>query len=449
MATVRKTERSRNWMAVAYNPNDATKHHGLNGETTLTAVLRKQLISPSPLGQEIVYYCHGTELCPTTGTEHLQMFFIFKHDQSLQNLIRLFSIWLNFPNTLAFKIADNNNQACIDYCQKDGTDFEFHGREPRGKGARSDLIAVVDIISAGGSMNDIAFKCPIQFIKAGAGIQRWVAAISAPRDFKTEVYWLHGPTGSGKSKWAMATSDRNDLYLKAGSNKWWDGYTNQKNVIMDDFRPSKEIPFEFLLRLLDRHPVMVEVKGASIQFAPERIFITTPHPPQETWSHCEWIGQEQLGQLFRRIDKVICFSNLQESIGYALLPPFQKTMNVWTNTVQQSTVGTVNTSDTCGQQMNPPISPLSETTSQQSQQSLTREDSQSSETSQMSESWPTQSTQNSVITTTTEIGTTKQTTGIVRRTMRNVVKNVANRAQLKRVILSDSDSDTEVTPNLC
>ena len=43
--------------------------------------------------------------------------------------------------------------------------------------------------------------------------------------------WIYGKAGYGKSR--LARRDYPDAYPKL-CNKWWDGYNNQKHVIMDD-----------------------------------------------------------------------------------------------------------------------------------------------------------------------------------------------------------------------
>lgn len=75
---------------------------------------------------------------------------------------------------------------------------------------------------------------------------------------KVEVYW--GPTGVGKSRkvWELAGLD---AFPKDPRSKFWDGYRNQPNVVIDEFRG--DIDISHVLRWFDRYPVIVEVKGSS------------------------------------------------------------------------------------------------------------------------------------------------------------------------------------------
>ncbi len=58
--------------------------------------------------------------------------------------------------------------------------------------------------------------------------------------------------------------------------------------------------FQYLLKLLDRYPFRVEVKGGFRQFRSDLIIITCPKPPEE----CYMEAGEDIDQLLRRIDTI-------------------------------------------------------------------------------------------------------------------------------------------------
>lgn len=130
------------------------------------------------------------------------------------------------------------------------------------------------------------------------GINFLISQQQKSRDFVTEVYWFYGPTGSGKTRAASCACP--DAYWKANNNRWWDGYEAHEDVIIDDYRTSF-CPFSELLRLFDRYPFQVEVKGGTREFVARRVYVTTPKNPRDTWS---LRSDEDLGQLLRRIHEV-------------------------------------------------------------------------------------------------------------------------------------------------
>lgn len=90
------------------------------------------------------------------------------------------------------------------------------------------------------------------------------------------VYW--GPTGVGKSRRAWDEAGL-DAYPKDPRSKFWDGYRDHENVVIDEFRG--DIDISHLLRWFDRYPVIVEVKGSSVVFKARRIWITSNLPPDQ------------------------------------------------------------------------------------------------------------------------------------------------------------------------
>lgn len=61
------------------------------------------------------------------------------------------------------------------------------------------------------------------------------ALIVPNREKPKECLWLYGPPRVGKSRDARS---HEDVYIKL-ANKWWDGYTGQKVVVLDDLGREK------------------------------------------------------------------------------------------------------------------------------------------------------------------------------------------------------------------
>jgi len=145
-------------------------------------------------------------------------------------------------------------------------------------------------------------------MKYSTGIRKlYDALMDVPRNFKTEVIWIFGPTGSGKSRhaWTIAPN----AYEKS-NNKWWDGYNHEEDVIMDDLDLT-QFNMKEILKLFDRYPYRLEIKGSSCQFTSKRIIVTHKDPPEKAFEH-----HRDKKEILRRIDEIIEFENTPPEDSY-------------------------------------------------------------------------------------------------------------------------------------
>nr|QIH00075.1 replication-associated protein [Werosea cyclovirus] len=221
----------------------------------------------------------GKEHCPTTGTPHLQGFCNMKTGRRYNTLKRMLGDRMHIE--LA-KGKDTDNQK---YCQKEG-DYWEHGEPAPGSGYRSDLHEVTDMVKKKAPMRDIAEKCSETYVRYWRGIEKLNDILNEPPDrfFKTEVYYYWGAPGVGKSSRALAeaTNVGGPIFYKQ-RDKWWDGYEYQPNVIIDDFYGW--IPYDELLKVCDRYPYRVPIKGGFRKFVSLRIWITSNVPIEQLYKH--------------------------------------------------------------------------------------------------------------------------------------------------------------------
>lgn len=102
---------------------------------------------------------------------------------------------------------------------------------------------------------------------------------------------VQGPTGTGKSRWALESFPNS--YWKQRS-IWWDGYSNEETVVLDEYYGW--LPFDTLLRLCDRYPLLVESKGGQLQFNSKKIVITTNSNPRN------WYRKAYFPAFIRRVN---------------------------------------------------------------------------------------------------------------------------------------------------
>lgn len=235
------------------------------------------------------YIIYGRETAPSTGTVHLQGYVRFTNPKSLTAAKALLS-----PSA-HLEVAKGSATQNRTYCAKDG-DFYEDGQCPS-QGKRNDLVKIKELIDTNPTTSTLSLyeEAFAPMVRYSRSILAYRALKTPPRRHKTVVLWLYGPTGSGKSRHAYDAFP--DAYSKSVSNKWWDGYDNHEAVILDDLRPT-HFTFNFLLKLFDRYPMQVEVKGSSVQFVAKTIIVTTS---MDAKTFAETASFEDSEQLLRRI----------------------------------------------------------------------------------------------------------------------------------------------------
>lgn len=249
--------------------------------------------------EDVDYLIFGREV-GANGTPHLQGFVSFINRKYLSGAKK-------FLDRAHWEPARGTPVEALSYCKKEG-DFEEFGSPPAGRGRRTDLEEIREAIRGGieeAELADSYFSQWCQYRRsfaAFAGLLR--PPLSRP---ELQVYLLHGPTGSGKTRFASQWSQENGGVWMSGDPKlqWFDGYGGEPNVIIDDF--AGEAPFRFLLRVLDIYPIRVPIKGGFAPFNATRIFITANSTP-EYWYPLE----TDISPLRRRIARVIIVDESNE-----------------------------------------------------------------------------------------------------------------------------------------
>lgn len=229
------------------------------------------------------------------GTPHLQGYVELKTKKSLRQMK------LAQSRTHWEALKGKPCQAAT-YCKKDGDWTEWGTISYNGK-KEENFTSIVTKFRAGGMRAVLEEPPKISQLRL---LERWATYLESERQSKPFVHWIWGASGTGKSR--LVYEEYSEIYWKDDT-KWWDGYDGHETICMDDFRGSN-MRFTYLLRLLDRYPMRVEVKGGYRQIKSQNIVITSILHPESVYQ----MTDEPLQQLIRRIDK-ITETNKKSSCG--------------------------------------------------------------------------------------------------------------------------------------
>lgn len=211
------------------------------------------------------YVVFGRE-CGSNGTKHLQGYVECGKPRRLASLKKDYQQ----PH---WEPAKGSKEQNFVYCTKEG-DWEERGAS-KTQGQRSDLDSIKEEIINGSSELEIANAHFSRWVVYRRSFEAYRALIAPTRDRNegVEVFYLWGHTGTGKTK--SVWEQEENLFVFPGRG-WFDGYRGQEAALFDDFRGGEDgIEFGYLLRLLDRYPMDVPIKGGFVDWRPKRIYITS------------------------------------------------------------------------------------------------------------------------------------------------------------------------------
>jgi len=255
-------------------------------------------------GDQCAFACYQLER-GEQGTLHYQGVVVFKNARTLRGVRRILE-------GAHLEIMRGTLTQAVAYATKDDTREPGEnsgpwrvGEQPagvgQGRGTRTDLIQVQQLIKDGKSEKEIADEHFGTWCRHYRAFERYRRLTVDQRAWQTTCLVLWGPPGSGKSRYALEHGGASQFWVSRPRDRngavWWDGYEGQETVVIDEFYGW--IPRDLTQRLVDRYPLLVETKGGACQFLARRIIITSNQPPSMWWPR---IG---LGAMQRRLDDPI------------------------------------------------------------------------------------------------------------------------------------------------
>jgi len=261
------------------------------------------VLFPDGLPQNIKYIVYQLEK-GEQGTTHLQGFIQFSATQRLSAIKKIEFKTAEGATIKPFEgahleIAKGNAEQNKAYCTKSETRLEGPwelGTIPT-QGDRTDLKAAAMELMASGDIRKID---PAVFLKYASGCLKLAALAPPPRRNNLKVISIIGKTGIGKS-WSV-----HDLYPDVyvvnmgNSGLWWDGYTDQKVVLFEEFKG--QVQLQKLLQILDPYPLRLEIKGGLVPARFTLVFITSNYQPSEWYHNEQGLRDPEMAALARRLD---------------------------------------------------------------------------------------------------------------------------------------------------
>lgn len=271
--------------------NDAKTDNAMcNWIFTLNNYTFKELLDIISYGN-FKYMHFGFEIGEENGTPHLQGYFQL-HDKKRRETIKNEIGCQRLSLRKAYASAEANYK----YCSKQGDIYVFPFPEsiPTHKGVSASnnqyLSKMYKMIDEGKTMYEVSRSNLSAFSRNHAALTKYKAladyerSISQDyRQYEVIVHW--GDAGTGKTRDVYLQHDKKDIYKldKSGDTVWWDGYTGQPVLLIDDFYGW--IAYNQLLNILDGYGYKMQVKGSHTYAMWNKVYITSNKHPKEWYNY--------------------------------------------------------------------------------------------------------------------------------------------------------------------
>lgn len=218
------------------------------------------------------YLVAGEEICPTTGKTHWQSFIYLKNARTLKSMIKQFK-----PRHIEIMKPDSTPEKNREYCLKENKPIIEHGKCPK-QGKRSDLEEIREAIAEGKPEREIAEMNFGQWCQYRRAFAEYKALVEPKRNWVTEVYFIWGESGVGKTR--KAVEDGAKLIQYIPNSGFVLGYNGEDVVCFDDV-DSGTFPRKWLLEATDRYSMVINVKGGERNWKPRKIYFTSNFAPED------------------------------------------------------------------------------------------------------------------------------------------------------------------------
>lgn len=288
----------------------------------------KDILVKAVTNLNVNYIIFGREVAPTTGTPHLQGYMQFEKKKYFSTIVKY------LPGCHISK-AFGSSQDNINYCNKLDTEYYEWGIVRSIARGRAKQQADWDFLLSKAEKGDLTYireNHPREFLIYFNTFNKIKLANLHPEPVVRKCYWLFGKPGIGKSR--VCQQIWPDAYWKA-ANKWWDGYSGQQCVVLDDL--GTDHLSEYLKRWADRYKVSGEIKGGGIGLTYDTFVVTSNFHPRDLFASIPEPTREAIQRRFLVVEIVgysgdQCFAvdpadpDEEVPLDYLLSPDFESGM---------------------------------------------------------------------------------------------------------------------------
>lgn len=233
------------------------------------------------------YYVYQQERGKKEGKLHWQGFIWLLRSQRLNKVKDIIG-----DEKCHVEQAKGNIEQNRSYCTKRDTGIPDtiveYGECKLDQGKRSDLEEFVDFIKnhkereikwtdINEKFTSIMARYP-KYVKEC--IRNYKKRLIKDEEIRSEMTKLHiisDKTGTGKTTFLK---ELKDTYWKNEDDIWWDGYEGQKVCIFNEWTGTGKLSEIDLFKLSDHAPYRIQIKGDSVQFTSEVIWVSTNKSPK-------------------------------------------------------------------------------------------------------------------------------------------------------------------------
>lgn len=121
------------------------------------------------------------------------------------------------------------------------------------------------------------------------------------------IWWGDSDTGKTRGAYDLAGKEKLDIWSYMGGG-WFDGYCGQDIALFDEF-DGDDLTFSMWKKVCDRYPLVVPIKGGSVNFNPKVIIFTSNQDPK-SWFSKSRVGVDWWHQITRRCKEIKEFKRI-------------------------------------------------------------------------------------------------------------------------------------------